>query len=379
MAEETKKGDKDEKKGGEKKAPKSTASSESQRKLAGLALAVKKGRVDDAEVTSNVRDMAADMSTSDLRAMASKPGGKKKLPDKVTPEKKKESMKEDTTYKGIPGTFDYSKATPAEIDAAEKRLAKQKMDPGHPSYGDEYGGERPATDRAEFDSEFDADESVASGFGDDPGEHADAPSSDFYSTEEPVEAPHDLNFYDIVGKYNEYGQMLRRDRSMTELAQQLSDIAEAAEMHLTSEANDWYDSHTISRNIKEMQGYAKEFGKLAQEADEYNIRMEALYEDMGRVLERYFEIYPQDEAAQQNSPQPQMHQVNPLAVTQKEFPHERQAKSVLNPHIEEAVSARAVIIARSKLRKEDVEKFDSLPIVRKVLAAWKILSENSNG
>lgn len=371
MAEETKKGGKDEKKkGGEKKTPKSTASSESQRKLAGLALAVKKGRVDDAEVTSNVRDMAADMSTSDLRAMASKPGGKKKLPDKVTPEKKKEPMKEDAMHRHIPGTLDYSTATPEEIAAAEERLRRDKMRPTHPSYGDEYGGERPAPGDG-------TEESIASGFGDDPGEHTDAPPSDFYP-EEPVEAPHDFNFYDIVGKYNEYGEMLHRDHSMQELAQQLSDIAEAAEMHLTTEADDWYDSHTISRNIKEMQGYAKEFAKLAQEADEYNVRMEALYEDMGRVLERYFEIYPQDEAAQQNSPQPQMHQVNPLAVTQKEFPHERQAKSFTNPHIEEAVTARAVVMARSKLKKEDVEMFDRLPIVRKVLAAWKILSENTN-
>lgn len=332
MAEDTKKDEKKPKKG-EKKSPKSTASSESQRKLAGLALAVKKGHVDDAEVTSNVRDMAADMSLSDLRSMASKPGGKKKLPDKVTPEKKKDDMKE-ATYKGIPGTFDFAHSTPEEIHAAEKRLAADKMRPDHPSYGDEYGISHP------HDHDEPEEESVASGFGRDPEEMemrgGPEGGSDFY--DEPVEAPHNLNFYDIVGKYNEYGDMLHRDHSMQELAQQLSDIAEAAEMHLTSEANDWYDSHTISRNIKEMQGYAKEFAKLAQEADEYNVRMEALYEDMGRVLERYFEIYPQaNEDAQQNSPQPQMHQANPLAVTQKEFPHERQAKSFANPHIEEAV------------------------------------------
>lgn len=353
-----------------KKAPKSIASSESQRKLAGLALAVKKGHVDDAEVTSNVRDMAADMSINDLRAMASKPGGKKKLPDKVTPEKKKDHMKE-ATYKGIPGTVDYARSTPEEIAAAEERLRRDKMRPDHPSHGDEWGTFH------SHNNEEPEEESVASGFGDAPEdmEMRDG-ESDFYTTDQ----PHNLNFYDIIGKYNEYGQVLHRDHSMSELAQQLSDIAEAAEMHLTSEANDWYDSHTISRNIKEMQGYAKEFGKLAHEADEYNTRMKALYDDMGRVLERYFEIAPQNEDAQENRPQTRMHQVNPLARTEKEFPHERQSKSFITPHIEmdEAVSARAVLMARSRLRKEDIQTYDSLPIVKKVLAAWKILSENAH-
>lgn len=102
-----------------------------------------------------------------------------------------------------------------------------------------------------------------------------------------------ISFFDVVGKYNEYGDLLKRDRTLSELAQQLSDIAEYAEYALTNETNDWFDKHTISRNIKEMQSYAKEFQKVALEADSHQQRMTGLYDDMGRILERYFDIYDQ--------------------------------------------------------------------------------------
>lgn len=110
------------------------------------------------------------------------------------------------------------------------------------------------------------------------------------ASEQPREG---ISFFDVVGKYNEYGNLLKRDRSLSELAQQLADIAEYAEYTLTSEHNDWFDQHTIKRNLKEMQAYAKEFAKIALEADTYQQRMTALYDDMGRILERYFDIYDQ--------------------------------------------------------------------------------------
>jgi hypothetical protein len=78
-----------------------------------------------------------------------------------------------------------------------------------------------------------------------------------------------LKFHEIVAKYNEYGKLLRKDRKLRELAEQLADIAEYAEYALTNETDDWYDGHTIKRNIKEMRKYAQDFAKAANEAGEY--------------------------------------------------------------------------------------------------------------
>ncbi len=52
----------------------------------------------------------------------------------------------------------------------------------------------------------------------------------------------------------------------------------------------WFDRVTIKRNMKELKGLHEKFQKEALEAKAQEQRLEALYEDMGHVLNRYFEI-----------------------------------------------------------------------------------------
>jgi hypothetical protein len=105
------------------------------------------------------------------------------------------------------------------------------------------------------------------------------------------------NFLECIAKYNTYGKALKRATTMQEVGGQLAQIAELAEQAVVNEADDWFDSHTLKRNMKEIKSYATDFVKLATEADTINQRMTALYDDMGRILERYFEI-PDEEMAQ---------------------------------------------------------------------------------
>lgn len=93
-----------------------------------------------------------------------------------------------------------------------------------------------------------------------------------------------------IAKYNEYGNALRRARSMGEIAEQLSQIAELAEQTVVNEADDWFDAHTLKRNMSELKKFTSEFAKYANEADILEQRMTALYDDMGHILNRYFEI-----------------------------------------------------------------------------------------
>jgi hypothetical protein len=94
----------------------------------------------------------------------------------------------------------------------------------------------------------------------------------------------------LIGKYNEYGKALRREHNLMEIAQTLSEIAQSAEKFTMNEADDWFDKATVSRNMKELSTYSQNFQKLARESYVVEQRMEALFEDMGRVLDRYFSI-----------------------------------------------------------------------------------------
>ena len=42
--------------------------------------------------------------------------------------------------------------------------------------------------------------------------------------------------------------------------------------------------------MKELTGFSKQFGKIAGEAQQLKERMAVLYEDMGNILGRYFEL-----------------------------------------------------------------------------------------
>jgi Ni,Fe-hydrogenase I large subunit len=102
---------------------------------------------------------------------------------------------------------------------------------------------------------------------------------------------------EAIGKYNEYGGQLRREYNLMEIAHTLAKITEAAEKFTMTETEDWFDKKTVSENMKQLRRVSEEFNKLAKEAHTMQQRMEALYEDGGHVLSRYFEIRDLNEGA----------------------------------------------------------------------------------
>jgi hypothetical protein len=97
-------------------------------------------------------------------------------------------------------------------------------------------------------------------------------------------------FLEIISTYGQHREGLKRKSDVREIAETLGGIADAASEYTLREAGDWFDGVTIKRNMKELANLQKAFEKEAQEAAAQEQRMEALYEDMGHVLSRYFEI-----------------------------------------------------------------------------------------
>jgi hypothetical protein len=62
-----------------------------------------------------------------------------------------------------------------------------------------------------------------------------------------------------------------------------------------SETSDWFDKVSVNNNMKSLKGSVTEFKKAAIESHQLNQRLTGLYEDIGHVLNRYYEI---DEADQ---------------------------------------------------------------------------------
>ena len=97
----------------------------------------------------------------------------------------------------------------------------------------------------------------------------------------------------ILSKIQEFGQLgksIYKSGDLKETAKTLSDIANAAKVHTLRETEDWFDKVTVNRNMKELTNLSKNFDKLSEEASSVQQRLEALYEDMGNVLSRYYDL-----------------------------------------------------------------------------------------
>jgi len=109
---------------------------------------------------------------------------------------------------------------------------------------------------------------------------------------EQEEAP-EIDIKELASKINNFssiGESIYGKGNLKEVAETLSSIAENAAQHTLSETEDMFDKVTVSRNMKELTGLSKQFGKVAMEANSLQERMSGLYEDMGNILGRYYSI-----------------------------------------------------------------------------------------
>lgn len=95
---------------------------------------------------------------------------------------------------------------------------------------------------------------------------------------------------EAVKSYARIGKQIQVNNNIMEASKQLSKIAEAAQNHILSETDDWFDGVSVKRNMKELKGLTGQFKKTAVEANATNQRLSALYEDMGNILNRYYDI-----------------------------------------------------------------------------------------
>ena len=93
-----------------------------------------------------------------------------------------------------------------------------------------------------------------------------------------------------IENYGSLGEQIYGKGSLKETAETLSKIAGGAAQHALSETDDMFDKVTVSRNMKELTGLSNQFSKVAGEANSLQERMSGLYEDMGNILGRYYEI-----------------------------------------------------------------------------------------
>jgi hypothetical protein len=110
-------------------------------------------------------------------------------------------------------------------------------------------------------------------------------------TEQPALTKEDKKaFLEAVSKYHKLGEMVYRNNQLTELAETLGNIVSKAENITMQESEHWFDNVTVSRHMKQLQEAYKVFEKTAGEMSGMQQRLEAAYEDIGTVLNKYYNV-----------------------------------------------------------------------------------------
>ena len=98
------------------------------------------------------------------------------------------------------------------------------------------------------------------------------------------------HFLEIISTYKSFQEQMLRPSDIVEVAETLGGVVDAAKTLTLSEAGDWFDKVTVKRNMNELDKLDRAFDKVASEAKALDERIHALYEDMGNILGRYYEI-----------------------------------------------------------------------------------------
>ena len=93
-----------------------------------------------------------------------------------------------------------------------------------------------------------------------------------------------------LGTFARYRSAIFSENNMRQVAKSLSELATYAKEYALTETEESFDKVTINRNMKELAGFSKQFSKIAHEAQGLNERMGVLYEDMGNILNRYYDL-----------------------------------------------------------------------------------------
>jgi len=96
--------------------------------------------------------------------------------------------------------------------------------------------------------------------------------------------------YELVHNYNEYGKVLYEYHQLMKVAENIDKISQYAETYAVNECGDWMQENTAIRHFKELKKMSEAFKKNAAKCQQQNNEMVSLYEDMGNILEKYFEI-----------------------------------------------------------------------------------------
>jgi len=103
-----------------------------------------------------------------------------------------------------------------------------------------------------------------------------------------------------VSRFNELGNSIYKTQEITELVENIKNLAENASKMAVEETADWFDAVSVKRDTKAIGESVKVFESTFNEISTLQQRLESVFEDIGGKLGKYYEIKELNETEAQD-------------------------------------------------------------------------------
>ena len=101
---------------------------------------------------------------------------------------------------------------------------------------------------------------------------------------------------DSVARFNDFGSKIYKTGEIGEMVEAIRNMTSGASKLALQETDDWFDSVTVKRDMKEVAKSTQLFEKAAKELSTLQQRLESVFEDIGHKLDKYYKINELEEA-----------------------------------------------------------------------------------
>jgi hypothetical protein len=95
---------------------------------------------------------------------------------------------------------------------------------------------------------------------------------------------------DMTSMFENYGECLNHEEAIINSAKGLTELCELAETYAITECGDWFQKEIVNKDMQSLKKRVVEYGKLAKETYSRMQQLGVAYQDVGHVLNRYFDI-----------------------------------------------------------------------------------------
>ena len=97
-------------------------------------------------------------------------------------------------------------------------------------------------------------------------------------------------FMEAVKRYSTYKESINRSGNLKKMVAEIGKLVNSAQTITLAETGEWFDEITVNRHMKQLQEAYKVLEKTCNELVQSQQRFESAYNDIGRVLENYYDI-----------------------------------------------------------------------------------------